>query len=147
LPRPRPAQPGVVCFPGAPCSFCERGGLPDSRATNETHYRSRKWKRFRAVCRVFRGVGRGRWASRNEPVGKVSGNFKNARNWRLETWAGVCFVQVKFVSNSGLWIRNEGRWGAVFRGRCVPGLGGLLYAAARIEFSLSTTLARCEAQR
>ena len=68
--------------------------------------------------------------------GKVSGNFKNAKNWRLEMGSAVCFVQVKSMSNSGHWIRNEGRSGAICCGRRVPGWGGLLYSAARIEFSL-----------
>jgi len=38
---------------------------------------------------------------------KVSGNFKNAKYWRLEMVSGICFVQVSSVSNSGQWIRKR----------------------------------------
>jgi len=71
-----------------------------------------------------------------EPGAQASGNFKNAKNWRLETGSGVCFVQVKSVSNPGQWIRKRSEIWRI--GGRETGVGlGLLYAAAGvIEFSL-----------
>jgi hypothetical protein len=60
------------------------------------------------------GRARAWWS---EPGGKVSGSFKSAKNWRLEMGSAVRFVQVKSVSNSGQWIRNEERFGCCFPGK------------------------------
>ena len=88
---------------------------------------------------------------------KMSGNFKNAKYWRLEMASGICFVRVNSVSNSGQWIRKRSeiwrilgqgvgkRLGAPLRQRVVVHVIVRIIARV-IEFLLSTTLARCAAQ-
>jgi len=58
-------------------------------------------RRFAVTRTAFRHAS----GARSERGGKVSGNFKTRKSWRLEMASGVCFVGVSSVSNSGQWIR------------------------------------------